>query len=71
MYQYKCQKCGYGWDPRVKLSSTIPKACPQCKSYKWRDVLPQLDRLPARTQDVDIMEKGPKIKIEEDFDFGS
>lgn len=29
----KCRLCGYEWVPRV----TEPRACPNCKSYKWKN----------------------------------
>lgn len=28
----KCISCDYRWQPRGK---TKPKACPQCKTYRW------------------------------------
>lgn len=28
----KCKKCKHSWMPR---NDKKPKACPNCKSYKW------------------------------------
>lgn len=32
MKKFKCVKCGYEWDGRVK----VPKECPDCKSRNWK-----------------------------------
>lgn len=32
MKEYKCQKCGYTWIPRIK---EYPKQCPSCKNRNW------------------------------------
>ena len=32
MTKYKCQRCGYKWEPKVKE----PKQCPRCKQYEWK-----------------------------------
>ena len=29
-----CQRCGYTWTPN---GDGEPKACPSCKSYRWRE----------------------------------
>lgn len=30
--EIKCKKCNHKWMPRKDIK---PKACPNCKSYKW------------------------------------
>lgn len=30
--EYTCMKCGHQWLTRIR---TIPKSCPNCKSYRW------------------------------------
>jgi predicted Zn-ribbon and HTH transcriptional regulator len=30
----KCKRCGYEWPQRYERE---PKACPYCKSHKWRE----------------------------------
>jgi hypothetical protein len=29
--RYGCLKCGYQWEGRLKVATSIPKACPDCK----------------------------------------
>jgi predicted Zn-ribbon and HTH transcriptional regulator len=29
----KCKCCGHEWRPDV----SVPKVCPRCKSYNWRE----------------------------------
>ena len=32
--EYRCKNCKYKWLTRKK-KAVKPKACPNCKSYKW------------------------------------
>jgi len=32
--QLKCKRCGYDWMPQ---QPQLPKVCPRCKNYKWRN----------------------------------
>ncbi len=38
-YKYHCVKCRYKWNPK-NAASPKPKACPNCKSYKWEELKP-------------------------------
>lgn len=31
-FEYKCNKCGHKWKPRI---NGTPIQCPYCKSNKW------------------------------------
>jgi hypothetical protein len=31
-----CKLCGHEWESR--LDGELPKCCPKCKRYDWRDV---------------------------------
>ena len=33
--KYKCNLCGYEWNPKSKFSTKPPIACPNCKRYDY------------------------------------
>lgn len=35
MDNLKCNRCKHEWNKRF---SSIPKECPNCKSYKWSEL---------------------------------
>lgn len=51
----RCIKCLYEWLPRTEK---IPRCCPQCKSYGWKEIarakpLPPSSKKPLTAESID------------------
>jgi len=41
-----CKRCGHDWEPMYP--DALPRVCPRCKSYKWREPRSLMPSIRAR-----------------------